>query len=294
MTVLAGLTACYGRPVLGWPLCEAWSARAGARRRGRAHGPMRSRTRPAAARVLALAAPGCQRRSCRPRSACAASALRAARVSSSCALPGRATAQRALTPGAELCGLPPPASTRRWGATSWRSGQGGGHAEWQPAGPRRAGVGWLRGARVRRLGDFPQGRRRPYLLDGADLAGYRKLATLTRFLAGTGRSNIEQSGAKHEIPQPSAVSGMIEAEQAMHRPSLHLREPQGSQPAPGHRPLESRRAGLAAGRLTTGGCHHPVTGRSGRSHPALAMHKHTAWPPACSAVAGIANGVESS
>ena len=35
---------------------------------------------------------------------------------------------------------------------------------------------------------------------------------------------VEQSGAKHEIPQPSAVSGMIEAEQAMHRPGLHLRE----------------------------------------------------------------------
>jgi hypothetical protein len=35
---------------------------------------------------------------------------------------------------------------------------------------------------------------------------------------------VEQSGAKHEIPQPSAVSGMIEAEQAMHRHGLHLRE----------------------------------------------------------------------
>ncbi len=35
---------------------------------------------------------------------------------------------------------------------------------------------------------------------------------------------VEQSGAKREIPQPSAVSGMIEAEQAMHRRGLHLRE----------------------------------------------------------------------
>lgn len=35
---------------------------------------------------------------------------------------------------------------------------------------------------------------------------------------------IEQSGAKHEIPQPSSVSGMIEAEQAMHHRGLHLRE----------------------------------------------------------------------
>ena len=35
---------------------------------------------------------------------------------------------------------------------------------------------------------------------------------------------VEQSGAKCEIPQPSAVSGMIEAEQAMHRHGLHLRE----------------------------------------------------------------------
>jgi len=35
---------------------------------------------------------------------------------------------------------------------------------------------------------------------------------------------VEQSGAKCEIPQPSAVSGMIEAEQAMHRDGLQLRE----------------------------------------------------------------------
>ena len=35
---------------------------------------------------------------------------------------------------------------------------------------------------------------------------------------------IEQSGAKHEIPQPSFVSGVIEAERAMHRHGLHLRE----------------------------------------------------------------------
>lgn len=35
---------------------------------------------------------------------------------------------------------------------------------------------------------------------------------------------IDQSGAKHEIPQPSPDNGMIEAEQAIHRPDLHLRE----------------------------------------------------------------------
>jgi hypothetical protein len=35
-------------------------------------------------------------------------------------------------------------------------------------------------------------------------------------------------------------------------------------------------------------------GSSKRSPPPLAVHKHTAWPPACSAVTGIASGVESS
>ena len=35
---------------------------------------------------------------------------------------------------------------------------------------------------------------------------------------------IEQSGTKREIPQPSAVNGMIEAEHAMHRYGRHLRE----------------------------------------------------------------------
>ena len=35
---------------------------------------------------------------------------------------------------------------------------------------------------------------------------------------------VEQSGAKHEIPQPSPGDGMLEAEQAMHDPGLHLRE----------------------------------------------------------------------
>ncbi len=35
---------------------------------------------------------------------------------------------------------------------------------------------------------------------------------------------IEQSGAKHEIPQPSPADGMIEAEEVMHRPGLRLRE----------------------------------------------------------------------
>jgi len=35
---------------------------------------------------------------------------------------------------------------------------------------------------------------------------------------------IEQSNAKREIPLPSAVSGIIEAEQAMHRYGDTLRE----------------------------------------------------------------------
>jgi len=35
---------------------------------------------------------------------------------------------------------------------------------------------------------------------------------------------VEQSGAKHEIPQPSATSGMIEARRAMRRRGLRLRE----------------------------------------------------------------------
>jgi hypothetical protein len=35
---------------------------------------------------------------------------------------------------------------------------------------------------------------------------------------------IEQSGTKLEIPQPSAVNGMIEAERAMHRRGGHLRQ----------------------------------------------------------------------
>jgi hypothetical protein len=35
---------------------------------------------------------------------------------------------------------------------------------------------------------------------------------------------IEQSGAKREIPQQSAVKGMIEAERAMDRQGRHLRE----------------------------------------------------------------------
>ena len=35
---------------------------------------------------------------------------------------------------------------------------------------------------------------------------------------------IEQSGAKHEIPQMSCATGMAGAEQAMRRPGLCLRE----------------------------------------------------------------------
>jgi len=35
---------------------------------------------------------------------------------------------------------------------------------------------------------------------------------------------VEQSGAKHEIPQSSPATGMIEAEQAMHRHGRQLRE----------------------------------------------------------------------
>jgi hypothetical protein len=35
---------------------------------------------------------------------------------------------------------------------------------------------------------------------------------------------VEQSGLKREIPQPSAASGIIEAEQAMYRDGSRLRE----------------------------------------------------------------------
>jgi hypothetical protein len=35
---------------------------------------------------------------------------------------------------------------------------------------------------------------------------------------------VEQSGAKQEIPQPSADKGMIEAARAMHGHQCHLRE----------------------------------------------------------------------
>src|SRR5215470_18330917 len=35
---------------------------------------------------------------------------------------------------------------------------------------------------------------------------------------------VEQSGAKREIPQPSAATGIIEAEQAMHRHGNQLRQ----------------------------------------------------------------------
>ena len=34
---------------------------------------------------------------------------------------------------------------------------------------------------------------------------------------------VEQSGTKHEIPQPSCATGMAGAEQAMRRPGLCLR-----------------------------------------------------------------------
>jgi hypothetical protein len=35
---------------------------------------------------------------------------------------------------------------------------------------------------------------------------------------------VEQSGAKREIPQPSTVEAMIEAQQTIHRLGHHLRE----------------------------------------------------------------------
>ena len=48
-----------------------------------------------------------------------------------------------------------------------------------------------------------------------DLAGAARPASLIL---------VEQSGAKHEIPQPSCAMGMAQAEQAMRRPGLCLRE----------------------------------------------------------------------
>ena len=53
------------------------------------------------------------------------------------------------------------------------------------------------------------------MIERSDSAGNAGLANLIL---------IEQSGAKHEIPQPSFINGMIEAEQAMRRRGLHLRE----------------------------------------------------------------------
>jgi len=35
---------------------------------------------------------------------------------------------------------------------------------------------------------------------------------------------VEQSGVKHEIPQPSTAHAMVEAQQAMHCRDSHLRE----------------------------------------------------------------------
>lgn len=35
---------------------------------------------------------------------------------------------------------------------------------------------------------------------------------------------VEQSGAKHDIPQPSTGHAMVKAQQVMHRPGSHLRE----------------------------------------------------------------------
>jgi hypothetical protein len=35
---------------------------------------------------------------------------------------------------------------------------------------------------------------------------------------------VDQSGAKREIPQPSTGKGLLEAEQALRRPGIHLRE----------------------------------------------------------------------
>jgi N-dimethylarginine dimethylaminohydrolase len=52
----------------------------------------------------------------------------------------------------------------------------GGRGERQPADPCRARVGRLRGARLRRLGDLPQGRRGPHLPDRTGLARRRRLA----------------------------------------------------------------------------------------------------------------------
>lgn len=46
----------------------------------------------------------------------------------------------------------------------------GGYGGREPADPRRARVGRLRGTRIRRLGDLPQGRWRPNLPDRSDLA----------------------------------------------------------------------------------------------------------------------------
>jgi hypothetical protein len=54
--------------------------------------------------------------------------------------------------------------------------------------------------------------------DGNDRSGTRRRASPAKLVI------VEQSGAKQEIPQPSAVEGMIEANRAMHGHECHLRE----------------------------------------------------------------------
>ena len=68
----------------------------------------------------------------------------------------------------------------------------------------------------------------PWMREPRGSAGSLRVVNERNDTAGPGHPAslilIEQSGAKHQIPQVSCVSGMAGAEQAMRHPGLHLRE----------------------------------------------------------------------
>ncbi len=98
------------------------------------------------------------------------------------------------------------------GGMRHQGGRGPGGAPW----PGHRGLGSRCAARHSAQGNTGE---RPGVIQGVsthtDAAGDARPANLVL---------VEQSGAKHEIPQPSPGDGMAGAEQAMHDPGLHLRE----------------------------------------------------------------------
>jgi hypothetical protein len=58
----------------------------------------------------------------------------------------------------------------------------------------------------------------------AVITGVSDLSNQTRDTQPAELILIEQSGTKREIPQPSAVNGIKEAEEAIHRHGRHLRQ----------------------------------------------------------------------